>query len=131
LFGAKKDKLKQRYFFNVSPQTNEREIWLSAWPRYQRDAANFRQVELILDRQKFLPSAILIYLPAGESRTLYVFDLKQAKVNDLLEKFWGSFQSPRTPRGWKKREEQAPAEEPPQQAARPRPNLPGPPPPRR
>jgi TIGR03009 family protein len=125
VFGAKKDKLKQRYYFNVT-HADEKEIWLSAWPRFQRDAANFQHVELILNRQKFLPSAIQVFLPNGDSRNVYIFHLDQVKVNDPLDRFLGSFQSPRTPPFWKRVVEEPPAEapapqQPPQQAARPRP----------
>ena len=99
LFGAEKDKLKQRYFIRVS-QSNEKEIWLEAYPRRAEDAANYQRVELILDRERFLPTAMQIYLPNGKSRTVYIFG--EAKINDPLEVFVGVFQQPRTPLGWTK-----------------------------
>lgn len=99
LFGAEKEKLKARYFIRVS-QSNEKEIWLEAYPRRQEDAANFQRVELILNRSQFLPSAMQVYLPNGKSRTVYIFN--DAKINDPLEVFVGVFQQPRTPLGWTK-----------------------------
>ncbi len=105
LFGAEKDKLKARYFIRVT-QSNEKEIWLEAYPRRREDAANFRKVELILNRERFLPTAMAVYLPNGKSHTTYIFG--EAKVNDPLERFIGVFQQPRTPLGWTKIVEQIP-----------------------
>lgn len=109
LFGAKKDKLKARYFIRVT-QTNEREIWIEAFPKFQRDAANYRRLELILDRERFLPSALQVYMPNGKSRSVYIFG--EAKINDPLERFLGVFQQPVTPLGWKKVILQPPSPEP-------------------
>lgn len=101
LFSADAEKLKRRYFIRVTELT-EGEVWLEAYPRYQRDAANYRKVELILDRHRFLPSALQVYLPNGKNRTAYKFHSEEAKVNDPLERFIGVFQQPRAPLGWKK-----------------------------
>jgi TIGR03009 family protein len=117
LFNAEAEKLNGRYFIRItnSTQTN---IWLEAAPRFQQDAASFQRVELILDRQRFLPSAMQLYLPNGKSRTVYVFQIEQAKVNDPLERFIGVFEQPRPPLGWTKVVEPAPPSHPPRQAAR-------------
>jgi len=116
LFGAEKEKLKARYFIRVS-QSNEKEIWLEAYPRRQEDAANFQRVELILDRSQFLPTAMQVYLPNGKSRTVYIFG--DAKINDPLEVFVGVFQQPRTPLGWTKVVEPIPSGAPTTQPAGP------------
>jgi hypothetical protein len=67
-------------------------------------------VELILDREKFLPKALAVYLPNGKSRTTYIFG--EAKINDPLELFIGVFQQPRTPLGWTKVVQPIPAAPP-------------------
>jgi len=108
LFSADAKKLKRRYFIRVT-DTTESEIWLEAYPRYRRDAANFQKVELILDRRRFLPSALQVFLPNGKSRTVYMFQPEDARVNDPLERFIGVFQQPRAPYGWKRIVEPAPA----------------------
>lgn len=115
LFGAEKEKLKARYFLRISRNTPD-EIWIETHPRWQRDAANYKQVKLILDRESFLPSALEVSLPNGKTREVYIFKLEHAKVNDPLERFIGVFQQPRTPLGWKKEIRRAP---PLQSAARP------------
>jgi len=117
LFGAKKAKLQQRYFIRVSRVT-ETALWLDVYPRHQRDAANYQRVELILDREKFLPSAVQVYMPNGKSRTVYIFKLEKASVNSTVDALLQFFVQPRTPLGWKKVYEKAPAPGPGPQAQR-------------
>jgi len=107
LFGAEKEKLKRRYFVRVTRAT-ETEIWLDVFPRHQQDAANYRRVELILDREEFLPAAVQIYLPNDKSRTVYIFKLEEASVNSTVDSLLQFFVQPRTPLGWKKVYQKAP-----------------------
>ncbi|GMQ80161.1 MAG: TIGR03009 domain-containing protein [Planctomycetia bacterium] len=124
LFNAEARKLKQRYFIRVTRATDT-EIWLDVYPRRQHDAANYRRVEMILDRHRFLPSAVQVFLPNNKNRVVYVFRPDHAKVNDTIERLLGVFKPPRTPIGWKKVIERIPAAPPRAQAARP-PREPGP-----
>jgi len=100
IFGAKADKLKQRYFLRQvnPPESIKGAISLEAFPRFQRDAANFHHAELILTEPDFLPYALQIYMPDGKTRTVYQFDKR--KVNDLLA--FLDFRAPSTPLGWQK-----------------------------
>ena len=129
LFGAEATKLMQRYYIRVTQQ-NEEQIWLDAWPRDRRDAADYQRIELILNKKTFSPTALQIYLPNHQPQqknsAVYMFD--PAKVNDPIDRFLGVFQKPRTPFGWKKVVDQPPAAAvpPPRQAARPG-QGPGPP----
>ena len=108
---------KQVWEIHKSP--DDKEYWLEARPRWQQDAANFNRVELILDRQRFLPSALQIHLPNGKNRTAYRFQLNRAKVNDPVQRFFTSFQQPITPLGWKKVVEKVPTAGPGRQARQP------------
>lgn len=101
LFGAEADKLKARYWMRVEQQPNANEIWLVALPKYQAQAADFKAIEVILDRQRLLPKAMQVHLPDG-SRHMYMFDLAQATVNGPFDRIRALFQSPRTPLGWKR-----------------------------
>ncbi|MCA9247027.1 MAG: TIGR03009 domain-containing protein [Planctomycetales bacterium] len=119
LFGAEKEKLKTRYSMKVT-QTQP-DIWIETLPRYREDAANYRRVTVILNREKFLPSAMRVELPNGKTREVFIFHLDQSKVNDPLDRFIGAFQQPRTPFGWTKEVVPAPTpqQQPPQAASRP------------
>jgi len=103
LFGAQASKLKERYFMRVITPPNVRnQIWLEAYPRYQRDAANFQRAELILSvtETDLQPFALQLYSPNGKDRT--VFQFQDIQINDP----WRNLQiSPFlvvTPPFWKK-----------------------------
>lgn len=115
LFGAKKDRLKARYWIRVS-RTTPKEIWLAVYPRWPQDKANYDHVDVILDREKFLPAAVQITIQNG-NRTVYM--LSDAKVNDALENFLPDiFKQPHTPPFWTKVVEEPPSD--PRQAVRSR-----------
>jgi TIGR03009 family protein len=114
LFGAEAAKLKARYWMRIQDQPNRDEIWLIARPRHQAQAADFSEVEVILDRQRLLPKAMQVHFPTG-NRHVYMFDVANAKVNGALDRIQALFARPRTPGGWKRVVEQMPVE----QAAQP------------
>jgi TIGR03009 family protein len=99
VFGAKKAKLKARYWMREIASPNAaNEIWLQAFPRFQADAANFKFVEIIIDRKTFMPKAIQLFSPAyapergNDSRT--VFDLQKASYNGRLDNVFTDFVAP-------------------------------------
>jgi TIGR03009 family protein len=114
LFSAEAAKLKQRYWMRVEQQQqpqNSNTIHLQARPKFQQDAANYTAVELMLDRQRLLPTAMKVYLPDG-SQHLYLFDVAGASVNGTLDRIQALFSRPKTPWGWKRVVEQPPAPPP-------------------
>ncbi|MEQ8209841.1 MAG: TIGR03009 domain-containing protein [Lacipirellulaceae bacterium] len=107
LFGAKADDLERRYWIR-SKQSDPETIWLEAYPRWQADAANYRMVDVMLDRKTMLPKAIQVHEPNGQSRSAYMF--KSPTINGKLDGLLGNiFSAPRTPLGWKRVVEPAPA----------------------
>ncbi len=106
IFGAKAAKLKARYFMRLAKPTTMQEqqrriqageIWLEAYPRHQRDAANFSRADLILQQKTMLPVAIRITLPGGNKTTDHLF--KEPTVNGI----WDFIKDikPSVPFGWK------------------------------
>jgi TIGR03009 family protein len=82
LFGAKAERLKQRYFLRViAEQSNNSEVWLQAFPRTQEEAKNFHHAEVILAVEQMLPNAIQLHQPNGKSRTVYRFN--SPRVNPI------------------------------------------------
>jgi TIGR03009 family protein len=116
LFGADANKLKARYWMRVEQKQNQAQIWLVALPKFQAQAADFRAVEVILDRQRLLPTHMQVHLPNGD-RHMYTFDIASATINSPLQKLQALFQLPRLHPGWKHIVEQMPVE----QAAQPGP----------
>ncbi len=99
LFGAEAAKLKARYWIRCK-ESNEKQIWLEAFPRNQEDAANYHHVDVMLDRKTMMPAAIQVHMPNGRNRSVYMFNDKP-NVNGALDALFGTlFSSPRTPLGW-------------------------------
>jgi TIGR03009 family protein len=117
LFGAEAAKLKQRYWMRIDDRNkNPNQIWINALPKFQEQAANFRQVDVILDRNRQLPLAMQVTLPNGD-RQVYVFKLEAATENGTLDRIQQAlFERPRTPFGWKHVVENVPVAQAPQPA---------------
>ncbi|MCC7476606.1 MAG: hypothetical protein IT425_14545 [Pirellulales bacterium] len=102
LFGAKPEELKSRYWMRIDPSNaNPNQVWINALPKHQQQAADLRQVDVILDRVRQLPLAMQVTLPNGDRHT-YMFRIDQAKINGALDRLQQTlFERPRTPFGWK------------------------------
>ncbi len=111
LFGAEAAKLKARYWMRAEQNQDPNEIMIVTRPRGAADAADYRQVDLILDRGRMMPKAMQVHLPNGD-RHVYMFDITQATVNGHLQRIMALFQVPRTPWGWKRVVEEAPPQQP-------------------
>lgn len=109
LFGADANKLKQRYWMKVDNGNKDTsKIFLTALPKFQAQAANFSQVDLILDRQLNLPQAMRVTMP-NQDRHVYMFDLSTAKTNAVFDRLQQAlFQKPSIPIGYKHVLEQTP-----------------------
>jgi TIGR03009 family protein len=91
MFGAQAENLNQRYYLRIRPQSNPTQIMLEAFPRFQPDAANFSRVDLILSiKPKLQPSAIQIYEPSGQSRTVYEFQNPLVNFKNPLQFLQGN-----------------------------------------
>lgn len=106
LFGAEAAKLKQRYWLKVDPRPDptkpENSIWLIAIPKRQQDAANYRRVDLMLEKRRMLPYSMRVEAPDG-SHTTYNFAVDSAAINSRMTALWNTlFQAPKTPWGWKR-----------------------------
>jgi TIGR03009 family protein len=102
VFGTKAAQLKLRYWMRDVTPTDAvgKQVWLEAWPKHQRDAANFHHAFIILDQKTFLPSALRIVLPDGKNSHDYRFD--NISKNSPLAVIMSVFDAPRTPFGWTK-----------------------------
>lgn len=118
LFGADPAKLKQRYWMRIDQQQNQdpEQIWLIAKPKFQEQAADFTEVDVILDRRLLLPRYMQVWMP-NKSHHMYIFDIANASKNNLIDRIPGLFERPRIPFGWKRVVENLPL----QQAAAPKP----------
>lgn len=118
LFGADAAKLKQRYWMKLDQQQNQdqNQIWIIAMPKFQAQAADFTEVDVILDAKALLPLYMQVWMP-NRSHHVYIFDIKNASVNNPLARIQALFERPSVPFGWKRVVENIPL----QQATQPAP----------
>jgi TIGR03009 family protein len=101
VFGARADSLKRRYYMRVATPTNAAatQVWLEAYPKMQKDAANFSRVMLILNKADLQPSAIQIFNPGANaqnnSRTVIMLDNPSINSTlDAVQNFFTNFARP-------------------------------------
>ena len=101
MFGATADSLRRRYFLRiVTPAGVQGQLWIEAWPRFQKDAANFKRAELILASKDLLPQGLRLFRRNDKEWDVHAFS--NIVVNDPFNFLRGDFARPRTPRGWQK-----------------------------
>ncbi len=103
VLGSDAQSLLGRYYMRlISPPAGreKEEIWLEAYPKHQRDRADFLRARVIFRRRDMLPWAVELTLPDGKSRDVYRFE--NVKINGgFLERLFGQETfTPRLPRGW-------------------------------
>jgi TIGR03009 family protein len=118
LFGADAAKLKERYWMKLDQNQNQNpdQIWIIALPKFQAQAADLTEVDVILDAKQRLPLYMQVWMP-NRSHHTYIFDTKNAAINNPLARIQALFQRPSVPFGWKRVVENLPL----QQAAQPKP----------
>jgi len=119
LFGMTANKLKQRYFMRITTTAEENakgEVWIEAYPRFQRDAANFARAEIVLvARDLSWVRALKIVLPNRTQHTVHTFD--KPAINNPWEALKKDFANPAPPFGWQHVVERPAAGPPPVPAA--------------
>ena len=109
LFGAKAERMKQRYWIReVVPSARKNEIQLEIIPNRAEDAVNYKKVHVMLaagsNESDFLPNGMILYLHGDGEKKVFLFENR--KINPRFTfKEWigqgGQFR-PKTPTGWKR-----------------------------
>ncbi len=117
VFGIEAQRLKQRYYMRIITPLNvqQSEVWLEAYPKFQRDAVNYSKVEVILQlggaAHTLFPYAIQVYAPNATSngnKDRIVYQLQDPKINPrhlIWDPFGGDWTKPSISFGWTKRTE--------------------------
>ena len=122
IFGAKADKMKQRYWIrDITPKEEiGKHTWLEVFPKYQHDAVNFSSAMLVLNDPTSRSTACKSSIPAASSGPAYIFS--DVIINDPLAIVKGDFAAPSTPWGWTKEVDPPPdASDQPEPQSRPLP----------
>ena len=102
MFGVKAEKIKARYWVRLLPppkdaqgKPREDRFLIEAHPKFQSDAVNYHHVQILLDRELFLPIALVKYNPEHvdepnevlkDNREVFEFT-DRSKNASLLQKF--------------------------------------------
>lgn len=94
LFGASAEELKNRYYIrHILPDAKlarPGQVWLEAYPKKSDDASEFQRAEMIISfGNDVRPLAIKLF-KANQDQYVYIFDLKEMKVNktQILPSNW-------------------------------------------
>ncbi len=109
LFGLSMEKMMMRYNIMLfkKEQGGQHDyqagvIHLKVKPLWKQDAANWHEAEVMLNSKDYLPKAIRLKHPGGNSETVYVFyDVKRNAKKRLVGYIWGSNPFAPSLRGYK------------------------------
>ena len=100
LFEVSAKKLKQRYWLRCI-KSDDRTVWVEAWPKWASDAGCFSRVQVVLSRKDILPSAMIVFAPnwtaQREHKQIYQFSNRKERKLDSLASFQGFFGGELTP----------------------------------
>lgn len=113
LFNPDHANLKSRYFIRLVNFSGlaEGHVCIDAWPRYQDEARNFRNAQVIIRLADMQPTAMMLVMPNGTDSHRYQFTKVKINSNNLLDRFLNDPFQVKIPVGWKKHVEQIPAAE--------------------
>lgn len=109
LFGVKAAEIKDRYWVQALPQSNEKEVWLEAYPKRLDDASNYHHVKVVLDLKDFMPRGLIAYMPNwradADYREIYEFENRKIDANgnliNRINPFQKEFFPGDPPKDWK------------------------------
>lgn len=87
LFGMKAERAKARYKLTLVKKS-ETEIWLQAIPRKSADSENWVKAVVIIDAEKYIPTAVKTFDPTG-AETVHLFDKDSIAINPKQPGWFG------------------------------------------
>src|SRR6185369_6735367 len=92
LFGMKVDRAKRRYTFELldrKPNFKDT-VWLLVKPKLIMDASNWSEARVGINEKTFLPVAVMLTDPSGNSETVHLFEKVEANPKQgILPQLFG------------------------------------------
>ncbi len=107
VFNLDAAEIQQRYWVRQVASPKEDTILIEAWPKRQDDRAQYKMVVIALEKQTFLPQALIMYAPnfhptqAAKWDHYEFVDMKRNSVGQALAQFTQSFIQLKPPADWK------------------------------
>ncbi|TWU44040.1 hypothetical protein Q31b_15750 [Novipirellula aureliae] len=116
--------IQKRYWVRQVAAPMESLVLIEAWPKRQEDRAQYKMVQIALDKESFLPKALIMYAPnfhpvnAAKWDQYEFVDMKRNGMGNAISNFMQNFISDRPPSDWTvHREKFSPVVDPPPQSA--------------
>jgi TIGR03009 family protein len=74
LFGMKAEDTKRRFDLTLKSDS-EKSAVIVAKPRFDSDRQNYKEAWIVLDKSRYLPSAVKLFDPSGNLETVYSFEI--------------------------------------------------------
>ncbi len=107
VFNLDAQQIQQRYWVRQVASPSSGVLLIEAWPKFQEDRAQYRLVQIALDEQTLLPTALVMYAPNFDVKTNpekdhYEFtDCSRNGTGQRLQNFLKSFIGEKPPAHWK------------------------------
>jgi len=121
VFNLDAKQIQERYWVRQVASPDPKIIVIEAWPKLQELRAQYKLVQIALEKATYQPHALLMYAPNFHPKNAPKWDhyeFKDIKRNAVAagfqQKFLGNFIPKAPPKSWKIRREQLPQQQAPQ-----------------
>ncbi|MEM9826621.1 MAG: TIGR03009 domain-containing protein [Planctomycetota bacterium] len=104
---------RQRYWMRLINPPREDLVMIEAWPKTQKDRAEYKMVQIALTKETFLPAGLIVYHPnfdtvGSPNRDIYEFrDVKRNQIFAGIQNFMNVFVPEKPPKGWEVEEDKS------------------------
>lgn len=124
VFNLDAEQIQERYWVRQVAAPKPELVLIEAWPKRQEDRAQYRLVQIALDKESFLPQALLMYAPNFHAKNAPKWDhyefseVKRNSIGQGMQMFLRNFIRQQPPANWKVlRDTYQPPAQPPQRSA--------------
>ncbi|WP_442511396.1 TIGR03009 domain-containing protein [Novipirellula sp. SH528] len=106
VFNLDAAEIQRRYWVRQVAAPNDKIVLIEAWPKRQDDRAQYKMVQIALEKETFLPQALIMYAPNFHAQNApkwdhYEFvDMKRNGVGNAIANFMDNFIQERPPADW-------------------------------
>ena len=107
VFNLDAEQIRQRYWVRQVAAPKPGIVLIEAWPKRQEDRAQYRLVQIALDEETMIPSALVMYAPNFDIKTNPEWDhyeftsCNRNGKGQWLQNFWKGFIDEKPPSDWK------------------------------
>ncbi len=106
VFNLDAKQIMERYWVREVKAPKEGIHLIEAWPKRQEDRAQYKLVQIALEQETFLPTALIMYAPNFNVKTAQKFDhyefseMKRNGIGSRISEFMNNFIPQKPPASW-------------------------------